>query len=82
MNARTYIVRDRITDQDYRALRVFDGAGHFIGYWAIEPLPETLDFGADFEREQQDAIHDYEARQQQEARDAKRRKLGRTNDVG
>lgn len=75
MNARTYVVRDRMTGQDFRALRILDTAGNFIGYWSIELLAQPLYFGIEFEGQRQDDIDAHEARQEQAAHDKKRRRL-------
>lgn len=80
MNARTYIVRDRLTAQEFRALRILDAAGNFVGYWTIELLAKPLYFGIEFEGDRQDAIDDYEERRIQADRDRKRRRLGRTDE--
>lgn len=82
MNARTYVVRDAVTKQDFRALRILDGGGHFVGYWTIELLAKPLYFGVEFEGDRQDSIEEYEAQQLQDARDAKRKRLGRPDDLG
>ena len=79
MNARTYVVRDAMTKQDYRALRILDTSGHFVGYWAIELLAKPLYLGVEFESDRQDTIEAYEEQQLQNARDAKRRRLGRAD---
>jgi hypothetical protein len=81
MNARTYIVRDRTTRQEYRALRIQDHSGHFVGYWAIELMPSPLDLGSRFEGDREDAIADYLDAELQKDRDAYRRRRNRSNDV-
>lgn len=73
---RTYIVRDRTTRQEYRALRVSDGP-HFVGYWAVELLPTPLDLGTRFEGDREDAIIDYTDAQEQKRRDTKRARTGK-----
>ena len=75
MNARTYVVRDQTTGHEYRALRVLDHTREVVGYWAVEPLPEPLDFGDTFDQERQDALGEYKSRQEQTERDRKRRRL-------
>lgn len=80
LNARTYIVRDADTHQEYRALRILDASGHFLGYWAIELMPEPLDLGVRFEDDRQADIADHSAAQRQKERDARRRRYGRHHD--
>lgn len=79
-NARTYIVRHADDRQEYRALRITDGGGHFLGYWAIEILPPALDLGDRFEGDRLDAIEDYTKAQTQTARDRARKRYGRHHD--
>ncbi len=81
MNARTYIVRNATDRQEYRALRVHDQSNQFVGYWAIELMPQPLYYGVGFEGDRQDAIDDYNAAQEQKYRDAKRRKLRGSDDT-
>ena len=82
MNARTYVVRDRQTSQDYKALRILNPAHEVVGYWAIELLPTPLDFGVDFDADHADAVTQCEEERQQIDRDRKRRRLGRPDDLG
>ncbi len=80
MNARTYIVRDANTRQEYRAIRVLDSAGHLYGYWAVELMPEPLNLGVRFEGDRQDSLEDYNAALEQKDRDARRARYGRHTD--
>lgn len=80
MNARTYIVRDRATRQEFRALRVQDQSGHFIGYWAVEVMPQAFDFGVRFEGDRQDSIEDYETQLRQHRMDVSRKRYGKHHD--
>jgi hypothetical protein len=80
MNTRTYIVRDRTTRQEYRALRILDHGQQFVGYWAIELMPAPLDLGSRFEGDREDSIDDFRQSEQQKARDLYRRQHGRHHD--
>lgn len=80
MNTRTYVVRNSVDRQEYRAIRVLDPAGNLIGYYAVEALPAPLDLGVRFEGDRQDSIDDYTERKRQEYRDARRRRTGRHAD--
>ena len=79
MNARTYVV-ETSDGVEWRALRVLDEHGELLGYWGIEQLGVAFDFGLGFDADRQASIEEVEQARDRQAREARRRKLGRRNE--